>query len=302
MQHNHNRKILGRGLSALLSDDSALKRYEAADDNIAEQSFEISVNAIDPNPWQPRKVISEKEVRELSESIKVHGVIQPIVLRKSGDRYQIIAGERRWRASQLIGMQNIPAHVVELADSEMLEVALIENIQRQNLNPIDEAKAFESLLQKVTQLEVSKRVGKSRSYIANSVRLLTLPEDVQRKLVNREISIGHARALIGNPNASEAAQQISNEKMNVRQVERRFNKVEEKGRGQRLPFSLTEDPEYLERREWKDGVDEIERALTDCLGLKVKIRDNMEGGAMIIEFFSLEQLDYLTARLSGIPL
>jgi ParB family chromosome partitioning protein len=302
--HNNNKKVLGRGLSALLADNSAITRYENADENQGANSasLEILVDLIEPNPWQPRRMIPERELKELSESIAIHGIIQPIALRKNGERYQIIAGERRWRASQLAGLKQVPANIINLADEEMLEIALIENIQRQDLNPVDEARAFETLLKFSTQVEVAQRVGKSRSYIANSVRLLSLPQDVQDRLMKKEITVGHARALIGNPNASEAAKQISEQKMNVRQTEQRFSGSDMLAdkTAERKPFSMTEDPEYNNRRESTDDVHDIEAALTDILGMKVRIRDGIEGGIMSIQFFSLEQLDYLVSKLSGV--
>ncbi len=275
-----NNKILGRGLSSLLSENV---RIENKPGNTPAQHLQIAVALIEPNPWQPRKTFNEKEIADLAKSIETHGIIQPIVLRKHFDKYQIIAGERRFRASLLIGLDTVPAHVVSLSDKEMLEVALIENIQRQDLNPIDEALAFAELLKNSTQLDLSKRVGKSRSYIANSVRLLTLPEDVKTKLANKEISVGHARALIGNPDASNVANIIEDRKLNVRQVEKEF----------------ATNPEMNDNDE---AMIEIESALTDALGVNVKIKAKEDGGIITIEFHNLEELDQITTRLSGIPI
>src|ERR671938_1122782 len=185
------RRVLGRGLSALLSDKPAIA---------SEEFTEIDIDLIEPNHLQPRTRFDEAQLEELAQSIKINGVVQPILARKiEGGRYQIIAGERRWRAAQRAGLQRIPAVIREIPDEKMLELALIENIQRQELNAIEEAYAYKRLIETLglTQEAVAQRVGRDRTFITNYLRLLRLPEDIQKLVEDNTISMGHARALLG---------------------------------------------------------------------------------------------------------
>ncbi|MDM7923503.1 MAG: ParB/RepB/Spo0J family partition protein, partial [Pyrinomonadaceae bacterium] len=189
------RKPLGRGLSALLGSDEPAT---AATPAVVESVNEIDIDLIDPNPDQPRTRFTDKALDELAQSIAVNGVVQPIVVRKLGNRYQIVAGERRWRASQRAGLRRIPAVAKEVGDDKLLELALIENIQRQELNPIEEASAYRNLIDSIglTQEQVAERVGKERSLVATSLRLLKLPDDIQTLIAEEKLSAGHGRALL----------------------------------------------------------------------------------------------------------
>lgn len=210
------RKALGRGLGALLPSAPATSTERG--------SLQIPLEQIVPNKYQPRGTFDSETLRELAQSIKSNGVIQPIVVRKTGGHFQIIAGERRWRAAQLAGLKSIPAVISEVSEYKMLEMALIENIQRQDLNPIEEASAYASLIEdfELTQEEVAQRVGKDRSTVANFVRLLKLPQEVKDRIQRHELTMGHARALSSMEKAGEQlqlAQKIVSEQLNVRQTE-----------------------------------------------------------------------------------
>ena len=197
-----NRRVLGRGLSALLGDESQ--------DNDAEQLLEIEIDLIEPNAEQPRTRFQDSGLDELAQSIKANGIVQPIVVRKNGNLYQIVAGERRWRASQRAGLKTIPAIVKNVADEKILELALIENIQRQDLNAVEEARAYKNLIETVglTQEMVAERVGKNRTVITTALRLLKLPDDIQRLIEEEKISAGHGRALLMS-NDEEAQRRIA---------------------------------------------------------------------------------------------
>ena len=220
------RQPLGRGLSALLGDEKADTAVRAGTD----ASIEIDIDLIEPNPEQPRTRFAEENLDELAASIKANGVVQPIVLRRKGDRYQIVAGERRWRASQRAELRRIPAVVREVSDEKMLELALVENIQRQELNPIEEAGAFKRLIESLglTQEEVAARVGKSRNIIATSMRLLKLPGEVQRELEEGRLSAGHGRALLMSDDPvvqRTVAQEIIDGGLSVREAEKAVKRV-----------------------------------------------------------------------------
>jgi len=184
------RQVLGRGLSALLGEE--IKKLPG------DELLELDLDLIEPNSEQPRTRFSEQNLEELSQSIKANGIVQPIVVRRKGSKYQIVAGERRWRASQRIGLQKIPAIIKDVSDEKLLELALVENIQRQELNPIEEAKAYRNLINTIglTQEMIAERVGKNRTVVTTSLRLLKLPDDIQRLIEEEKISAGHGRALL----------------------------------------------------------------------------------------------------------
>ena len=199
---NKNNARLGKGLSSIFGQDvsKVLDDIQNGDMEVeSQQQSKIPVNEIRPNPYQPRKVFNDEALKELSSSIKQHGVFTPILVKKSIQGYDLIAGERRLRASKLAGLQDIPAIIVDFDDQEMMEIALLENIQREDLNVIEEAKAYEKLIQRLgyTQEQLAHRVGKSREHITNLLRLLKLPEDVQEYVVSKQLSMGHVRALLG---------------------------------------------------------------------------------------------------------
>lgn len=224
---NKNNARLGKGLSSIFGQDvsKVLDDIQNGDMEVeSQQQSKIAVNEIRPNPYQPRKVFNDEALKELSSSIKQHGVFTPILVKKSIQGYDLIAGERRLRASKLAGLENIPAIIVDFDDQEMMEIALLENIQREDLNVIEEAKAYEKLIQRLgyTQEQLAHRVGKSREHITNLLRLLKLPEDVQEYVVNKQLSMGHVRALLGLKTESsmrKIAKQAIDQGLSVRKVE-----------------------------------------------------------------------------------
>lgn len=278
------RKPLGRGLSALLGEDTAA----ATADAVASVN-ELDIDLIDPNPEQPRTRFTDKALDELSQSITANGVVQPIVVRRLDSRYQIVAGERRWRASQRAGLRKIPAVVREVSDDKLLELALIENIQRQELNPIEEAKAYRKLIDNIglTQEQVSERVGKERTLIATSLRLLKLPEDIQVLLEERKLSAGHGRALLLSDDVTvqrRVARQIIDDAMSVREAERAVKKS-------------TKRLQTIDKKAVTPLVDPNMRAAETKLmrkfGTNVKIVDKGDGkgGKIEIEYYTMTDLD-----------
>lgn len=271
------RKALGRGLSALLADSLAQ----------GDELLEVDIDLIEPNPDQPRYHFNEEKLNELAQSIKVNGLVQPILLRRvSNGRYQIVAGERRWRAAQKAGLHKINAVIRSIPDSKLLELALIENIQRQELNPIEEAQAYQKLIQTLglTQDEVAQRVGKDRSSIANYLRLLKLPEDIQQMLINDFLSMGHARALLGLDSEEEQlrlAKEVVAQKMSVRETEQAVKRAVP---GNRIKESSTP-------RENDANIRAAELKMKRHLGTQVKIHLDQNGGRIEIEFGSMTELD-----------
>ena len=224
---NKNNARLGKGLSSIFGQDvsKVLDDIQNGDMEVeSQQQSKIPVDEIRPNPYQPRKVFNDEALKELSSSIKQHGVFTPILVKKSIQGYDLIAGERRLRASKLAGLEDIPAIIVDFNDQEMMEIALLENIQREDLNVIEEAKAYEKLIQRLgyTQEQLAHRVGKSREHITNLLRLLKLPEDVQEYVVNKQLSMGHVRALLGlktEASMRKVAKQAIDQGLSVRKVE-----------------------------------------------------------------------------------
>lgn len=281
-----SRKALGRGLSALLSDVHS--KLETID-----ELREVDIDLIDPNPDQPRTVFTEEKLEELSQSIRENGLVQPILLRRRGNgRYQIIAGERRWRATQRLGVQKVNAVIRDIGDEKLLELALIENIQRQELNPIEEAAAYQRLMDigGLTQDEVAKRIGKDRSSVANYIRLLKLPLSVQRMLEEESISMGHARALLGldrEEEQSKLAQVIVEKKLSVRETEREVQRKSKETEGNSESSQLRRDA----------NVRAAELKLKRFLGTQVKILMGARGGKINIEFSSALELDRIYSIL-----
>lgn len=294
-------KGLGKGLSALIAEINEDAPPATGSNIIDRQSItELPVDLIDPSAFQPRKYFAEDALRELSDSIRKNGVMQPVVVRVKGSRYELIAGERRWRASKLARLDYIPVVVKELSDKQALECALIENIQRQDLTPIEEAEGYRRIMDEFayTQEEISAELGKSRSHIANMLRLLNLPNDVKKLLDTGQLSMGHARALIGEQDASDLAEEIVRRKLNVRQAEQ--------------IIKLRHNPEKNTEKKTKSagkaasasafGRDEdiiaLERSLSEVLGLQVTIEDEDNQGRVIIAFNNLEQFDRVLQRLT----
>jgi ParB family chromosome partitioning protein len=281
---------LGRGLSSLLGE--VAQEAPLAGSGTGRGGVEmIPVASIAPHPGQPRRVFREEALAELAASIKARGVIQPIVVRPHGQRFQIVAGERRWRAAQKAQLHEIPAIVRDFDDNQTLEVALIENIQREDLNAIEEAQAYKRLVDEYahTQEELGRLVHKSRSHVANLLRLLDLPEPVQLLVGNGDISMGHARALISADNPLGLAQEVVKRGLSVRETERlvRSSKPRKAGAGP------------IEYKGSNADIDALERQLGDLLGLKVSITHSPKGGTVVLAYSTLDQLDMICQRLSG---
>lgn len=239
---------LGKGLNSIFGQD--VEQYlDDIQNNAAEapgrREVELPIEEIRPNPYQPRKEFDKKALEELSESIKTHGIFTPLLVRKSVSGYDLITGERRLRAAKMAGLKTVPAIQVEFTEEQMMEIAILENVQREDLNPIEEAAAYESLIQKLgyTQKKLAERVGKSREYCANIMRLLKLPEDVQSMVVNKELTMSHVRPLLSlndEEEIYEAAEKIKKNKMSVREVEAYVRDVN--GGGQKKPKKKEKDP------------------------------------------------------------
>ncbi|HTO41989.1 MAG TPA: ParB/RepB/Spo0J family partition protein [Rhizomicrobium sp.] len=286
MMADAKRSGLGRGLSALIGDDVAPSRAPA-DPKTART---LPVSFLKPNPNQPRKTFTESELEDLTTSIREKGIIQPILVRPIkgvSDSYEIVAGERRWRAAQRAKLHDVPVVIRDLSDSETLELAIIENVQRADLNAIEEAAAYQDLMDrfKYTQEQIAKEVGKSRPHIANTVRLLRLPESVKSMLRDGRLTAGHARTLVGAPDAEARALAIVEAGLNVRDAEHSSEKI--KKAIQKSPAFKDPDTAALERQ------------LAERLGLQVEInhRGEAKGGEVKIRYKTLEQLDEICRRL-----
>ena len=262
---------------------------------------EIDVARIRPNPEQPRMQFDEDALDELAESIRERGVLQPILLRPHGDDYMIIAGERRWRAAQRARQHTIPAIVREIDESTTAELALIENIQRQDLNALEEAEGYRQLIQRHghTQDDIGRLVHKSRSHVANLLRLLDLPEFVRQSLLKGDISMGHARAIASADNPEELAREIIARGYSVRQAEERARRVKTRSQAGAEP-GRAGAPNAAKAVD--ADLDALQRQLGDILGLKVQVSHKGQGGAVTLHYSSLDQLDMICQRLSGEPI
>lgn len=295
-------KGLGMGLQALLGEAVRPVPAPASSSDASASAGgvrEIELARIKPNPGQPRVQFDEEALDELADSIRERGVLQPILLRPAGEDYLIIAGERRWRAAQRARLHSIPAIVREIDESTTAELALIENIQRQDLNPIEEAEGYRQLIKQHghTQDNVSRIVHKSRSHVANLLRLLNLPEFVRQSLMRGDISMGHARAVATAPDPAELTRQVIARGLSVRQAE-------EWARRERNP-----EPNSIARAAVRNGAKQsdpdlvaLERQLGDILGLKVQVSHKGQGGTVTLHYSSLDQLDMVCQRLSGEPI
>ena len=288
------RKVLGRGLSALMADVNPVVDSNKDEDN--KGLITLSVDQIEPNPNQPRRTFSTDSLMDLSNSIIEKGIIQPLIVRaisKTPVKYQIVAGERRWRAAQMAKLHKIPVVVRSFSDVEVLEIAIIENIQRSNLSPIDEANGYQQLIDRFnhTQDKISRALGKSRSHIANLLRLLNLPNDVQTLLNSGALSIGHARALITRKDASLLAKEIIRKKLSVREVEKLV----------KIDFVEKQKSSFIKRKD--ADTREIEANLKASIGMPVDINHNTltEAGEVKIKYKSLDQLDFLINKLEKQP-
>ena len=277
------KRKLGRGLGALLG-------REAREASAGEQVLEVRIGEIKPNPWQPRTGGSDEALKGLVESIRANGVLQPIVLRRQGAQgYELVAGERRWRAAGKAGLKEVPAVVREVEDTEMLLLALLENIQREDLNAIERARGYAELMKNVgwTQEQLAKQMSVGRTTVANTVRLLELPEEIQDLVSRGTISAGHARALLPLRDAKAQRQlcrRISRESLSVRQVE----EIVSSGGGERKSGGRTAKPTA-------PHVKELEQRFEKALGAKVRIKERKKGGRITIDFFTHDDFDRILA-------
>ena len=291
------RRGLGRGLSALLGEQAA----EVAVDEVAAAAFSpqggtnlVPIELLHANPDQPRKTFDETELEELAQSIRARGVIQPLLARPSPGRpgeFEIVAGERRWRAAQRAGLRELPAVIRALGDSEVLQIAIVENVQRADLNPVEEALAYRALIDQYghTQDEVAEAVGKSRSHVANTMRLLGLPGEVQDHVLQGRLTAGHARALATSADPAGLAQRVIEGGLNVRDTEALARKAAGgEARARAAPAPKGKDADTLA----------LENDLAEMLGLEVEIVDRGGAGEVKVRYASLEQLDEICRRLS----
>lgn len=283
------RKGLGRGLSALLG--------EEAEPQISRErvTHTVPIEQVSPGQFQPRQRFDDDEMNSLVESVRSKGILQPILVRRDplhADTYEIIAGERRWRAAQRVQLHEIPVIVREFSDEEVLEIALIENLQRENLSPIEEANAYQRLMDEFdhTQEVMAKAVGRSRSSVANTLRLLTLPTSVQAKVDTGALSAGHARALVGIDNAEQLANEIVSKDLSVRQAEH-LAQATKGGPPAKSRKTPAKDPDTIA----------LEHDLSNMLGLRVSIKfrgDGAKGGSVTINYATLDQLDHILQRIN----
>lgn len=288
-------KGLGKGLDSMIPPKRTARAQaqDSAANKNANKSGEVilKINDVEPNKNQPRRTFNEDSLIELSESIKQHGIVQPLVVAKQKDYYEIIAGERRWRAAKIAGLKEVPVIIKDYSPQEIMEVALIENIQREDLNPIEEAKAYKNLIDEynLKQDQVAEKVSKSRTAVTNALRLLKLDDRVQEMLINENISSGHARALLGLDDAEKQyyiATQIFDEKLSVRETEKLVKQINRPEQPPKPKKELKNDFVYRD----------IEEKLKEKIGTKVKInRKTEDKGKIEIEYYSPEELEKILA-------
>lgn len=296
MNDDLSRRRLGRGLAALIGEMDKPATEAPITPSIGADG-RVPIEFVAPNPRNPRRNFAEADLVDLSQSIREHGVVQPVVVRPAAEagRYEIIAGERRWRASQRAGLVEIPVIIRDVDDRVALELAIIENVQRADLNPVEEALGYQQLIDEhnYTQADLGQVIGKSRSHVANTLRLLKLPDPVRDLLVDGALSAGHARTLVTAEDPSALAKRIIDEGLSVRQAE-----------------ALAQQPELLSKPDSNSGTRSavstkdadtvaLEKALSDVIGMKVSITHGKKGGEVKISYKTLEQLDELCRRLNG---
>ena len=297
-QAKTERRGLGRGLSALMADVEAVPTRATAEQAPGKPETYVDIALVAPNPDQPRRTFAEETLNELASSIREKGIIQPLILRRNPrdpEGYEIVAGERRWRAAQRAQLHQVPAIVRDLDDTEVLEIAIIENIQRADLNAVEEASGYRQLMDRFghTQEQLAEALGKSRSHIANFLRLLTLPDDVLELVRQGSLSAGHARALITTDDPSGLAKAIVAKGLSVRQAEALVKKRAEASEKPRQTSNVTPLKDADTRQ--------LEADLSAALGLKVSINHDLGGasGALVLKYKSLDQLDDLCRKLSA---
>ncbi len=278
---------LGKGLDALFFDNSSDEKQDGG--------MTLRLSEIEPNKSQPRKIFDENALAELADSIREHGIIQPLLVRKMDNGgYQLVAGERRWRASRMVGLTEVPVVIKELSDTEVMELGLIENLQREDLNPLEEAAGYKELMATygLTQDQVAKRVGKSRSAVANSLRLLNLPDKVRPYILKGQLTMGHAKALLGLPTEAQmisAAKEAVEKGLSVRAIEKMAYNKEKLIPPTDKPLKSIKKDHYFE---------EMEIALNEELGRKVQIVSEGKAGILKIAFYSKEDLENIAEKLT----
>ncbi|WP_416143796.1 ParB/RepB/Spo0J family partition protein [Planococcus koreensis] len=275
-------KGLGKGINALFPGESLSE---------TEKITQLSIGQLRTNPYQPRKVFDETALQELSESIKEHGILQPVVVRKKGNNFELVVGERRFRAAKLAKLEEVPAIIKELNDQQMMELAILENLQREDLTPIEEAEAYQKLMEalSLTQEQLAFRLGKSRPHIANHVRLLALPEKVREMISDKKLTMGHGRTLLGLRSKKmipETAEKVVKESLNVRQLENLVQRLNED-----VPRETIEKKKDL-------FIEEKQSELRDRFGTSVQIKKTKNKGKIEIEFFSEEDLERILELLN----
>lgn len=290
MNDDAAKKRLGRGLAALIGEIDSPEQERAIDSDGL-----IAIDRISPNPNNPRQAFDETDLRELSQSLQKHGLMQPVIVRpvKNTNNFEIIAGERRWRAAHSADLTEIPVIIRDVDDLTALELAIVENVQRADLNPVEEAEGYRQLIaaHNYTQAKLAEVIGKSRSHVANTLRLLQLPWEIHQMLADGELSAGHARVLITADNPMQLAQMIVDDGLSVRQAEA-LAKDEDRPGGRQRSAKRENDPGDADTRA-------LEKALGDTLGLVVKIKRRGERGDVRIAYKTLDQLDELCRRLQG---
>ncbi len=299
MTKKTKRKALGRGLEALIPRDHGNRLSLAGQEQSEQQKtgfLECPLNRLHPNEGQPRQGFDPEKLRELTESVKAHGVLQPILVRQLPDGYQIVAGERRWRAAKMAGLEKVPVVVKELSPSEELEASLIENIQREDLNPIEEAEAYQQLIDEhgLTQEAVARKVGKQRSSVANLLRLLRLPAEVKTFLLTGQIGMGHARAILGMVGSraqASLARRVVDQQLSVRQCEALVRAVPsaKKTKASARASAAAHSPDELRLIE----------SLQRRLGTKIDLKPGKKGGKMVIHYFTSGDLDRIIQVIEG---
>lgn len=281
-----SKKGLGKGLGALIP---------IIDEKDEKDIQEIDIDEIKPNERQPRKAFDEEKIKELAFSIKEHGVLQPVILRKTKTGYELVAGERRWRAAKIAGIEKIPAIIKNLTDAQVMQIALIENLQREDLNPVEEAMAYKTLMEEfgMTQEELAGRIGKSRSHIANTVRLLNLEDEIKEMINQGKITAGHARALLSIDESRERikiARKIAEENFSVRETEDLIKTYSSKAKEKR---------NNSKNQEINPAINHIEEQLKKALGTKVKIKGDERRGKIEIDFYSEDELERILEIILG---
>ncbi|MAX17831.1 MAG: chromosome partitioning protein ParB [Nitrospina sp.] len=282
-----NRKALGKGINALIPDfEIGLPEPGVSDEQGTIQTRELLIDEISPNRFQPRKYFDDDKLEELVTSISENGILQPVVVQKSETGYELVAGERRWRASKKAGLKKIPAMIREVSDTKALELAIIENIHRQDLNPIEEAEAYKRLAEdfSLTQEMIAEKVGKSRAAIANILRLLNLSRNIQENLISGKLSMGHARALLGLENNGQMhamCQEILKQGLTVRQTESKVNRLK-KPEMLKLASSMKKKNIFIR---------DLEKELERKLGTKVEVSPKKTGGKLVVSYYSDDDLE-----------